>query len=238
MSEVLPLIQVKGITKSFGSNIVLQNCDLNIDESEILLLLGKSGCGKSTFLKVLLGLYKPERGEIIYKGKHLRNNIDSIRKKIGYVSQENSFYEKLSVIENMYFYSKLYGIPDNVARSKVIDLLNLVRLFPYANTLAEKISGGMKRRLEFAISLINNPEILILDEPFAGLDPAIRAELLNLIKTIKNSGVTIIISTHQINVFSKIATRVTILNKKRIVDNIKMNFEIDLEKYFLMMVEK
>lgn len=239
MDEKKPLIIFKDIIKTFSNKTILYNLNLEINEGEVIALIGKSGCGKSTLLKILLGLYPPEQGYIYFQNKDITKNYQKIRQLAGYVSQENSFYEKLSIEENLRFFAKLYKVKKNDINERIPILLSLVRLTNAKNTLASNISGGMKRRLEFAISLIHNPKILILDEPFTGLDIQIRNELWNVIKEIKTTGVTIIICSHLISSVEKHCDRAAILHNKKIIEEIDLTQNRDnLENKFLEVISR
>ncbi len=228
------LISIQDISKKFGDQKVLTDIDLDINHYEILGILGKSGCGKSTLIKILLGFYKPDSGKILYNNLNLVVDFKKIRDIVGFVSQENSFYEKLTVEENLFFFANLYNIPKEEAISRGEFLLNLVKLSEHKNRLAENLSGGMKRRLEFAISLIHDPKILVLDEPFNGLDIQISEEIWYVIEKIKSSGVTIIVITHILNSLSNHCDRAVFMSEGKIikeVSNVKKS-RIDLEKIF------
>ena len=244
MEKKTPLISFLNISKQFNYQFILKDLNLNIYKGEILGLLGKSGCGKSTLLKILIGFYKPSIGNIYYKNKNLINNISEIRKIVGFVSQENSFYEKLTVEENIVFFSKLFYVSKKDLEDRLDFLLDLVDLKNSKDTLAENLSGGMKRRLEFAISLIHNPEILILDELFTGLDILIKQQLWEVVLKIKESGVTIIICSHLIDYIEKYCDRVVILNNKKIQAEIeiqeykKNHLNFSLESFFIEEIKK
>lgn len=214
------LLSLKNINKSFRKTEVLKNLSLNIYSNEIVALLGKSGCGKSTLFKILLGFYNPDSGNIFYDSKKYKFPFKKIRNVVGFVSQENSFYEELTVRENLVFFSKLYGVPRKDVDFRLDFLLKLVNLENFSNLISKKLSGGMKRRLEFAISLIHNPKILILDEPFTGLDVKIRDELWEVLKHIRNNGVTVLIASHLISSVQKNVDRVVFLHKKKIVEEL------------------
>jgi ABC-2 type transport system ATP-binding protein len=232
------LLEFKNILKIFNSTTILSNFNLKIYEHEIVALLGKSGCGKSTFIKILLGAYDINQGEILYQGKRMNQNREELSKIIGYVSQENSFYSKLTVEENLRFFGNMYDVPKKELNHRISELLTFVKLDLSRDILAEKLSGGMKRRLEFAISLIHNPHILILDEPFAGLDIEIRDELWKLLEKIRDSDVTIIIVTHLLLSTQKYANRALILHKKNIKKEIDFTHSrtINLDEEFKKVV--
>jgi ABC-2 type transport system ATP-binding protein len=238
------LISFNGIVKKFGSKTILNHLDLKINKNEIIALVGQSGCGKSTLFKIFVGLSKPDVGKIMYNGEDLVNNPKNIQHIVGFVSQENSFYEQLTVIENLEFFAKLYNVSEFNIKHRGKYLLDLVSLLDSKNVLASNLSGGMKRRLEFAISLVHNPTILILDEPFTGLDIKIRDELWKVVKDIKTHGVTVIVSTHILSSAQKHVQRVVFLHNRRIsldldlAAEIKVNSKFSLEKKFYEVISK
>ncbi len=233
------ILEFKNIQKTFRGNTILNEFNLQIRENEIFALIGKSGCGKSTVLKILLGVYKPSRGELLYNGEDLIRNRKLLKNIVGYVSQENSFYELLSVRENLEFFGKLYKVSKEDIEFRIKNLLHLVRLESAADTISSNLSGGMKRRLEFAISLIHNPHILILDEPFAGLDIELRDELWKLLETIRDSQVTVIIISHLLSSVQKHANRAGIIHKRNIKKIVELkDTNAHLEKEFLEVVKK
>lgn len=238
------IIKLENISKYFKKSGILENLSLEIREKEIIALLGKSGCGKTTFLKILIGFYKPDKGVIFYHGKNLYRDLNTIKKITGFVTQENSFYEKLTVQENLKFFASLYNVSSKNIRVRIAYLLNLVKLSAFRHTVCSQLSGGMKRRLEFAISLMHNPLILILDEPFTGLDIKIRDELWEVVKHIRDSGVTIVVSTHLILSAQRNADRVLILHDRTIKKDFLLKEEelrqsgFNLEREFLEVVSK
>ena len=232
MEERSTIIKFKNITKVFNSVKILNNLSLEVYKNEIVALIGESGCGKSTMLKILIGFYPPDLGEIFYNNSNITHNFYKIRRVAGYVSQENSFYEKLTIEENLRFFAKLYNVKKQEINHRINVLLDLTNLSIHKKILADKISGGMKRRLEFAIALVHNPQLLILDEPFAGLDIKIRDELWHVIKKIKRSGVTVIITTHLLNCSQKNCDRIVILSKGKIIDNFILTNEMRNLKNF------
>lgn len=241
MAERTSLIKFINIEKSFRNVTILKNLSLKIYSDEIIFIIGPSGSGKSTLFKILLGFYKPDSGFIYFGNKNLVYNNNLIRSIVGFVSQENSFYERLTVEENIIFFAKLYGVSKKELEVRLNYLLNLVKLNKYRNIIGEKLSGGMKRRLEFAISLIHNPKILILDEPFTGLDIKIQDDLWKLLYEIKREGVTILISTHILWIAERYADRVVFLHNHKIVKDLNLkdyNYNIDLKKLFYEVIKE
>ncbi|MBT5021930.1 ABC transporter ATP-binding protein [Candidatus Woesearchaeota archaeon] len=211
------LISLQNVTKQFGKTVVLDNLSIDIIEGEIIGLIGRSGCGKSTLLKILIGFYAANSGNILYRGEDITKKLDKLKHIVGYTTQENSFYDKLTIYENMKYYSKLYGYKpeDRKLKHHIHDVLESVGLLSHKNKLAEKISGGMKRRLDFAISLIHDPEILIMDEPTTGLDPLLVKVFWHIVKQFNKKGKTVIVITHLFNEIEENCDRFAIMNKGR-----------------------
>lgn len=233
------LLSIDGLSKSFRSSKILSLVNFKIYENEIVALIGESGSGKSTLIKILLGYFKTDSGEITYKYRRINKQRRIFSKIVGFVSQDNSFYENLTVVENLIFYSKMHNITRKERNYRVEYLLNLVDLRLSRNIICSKLSGGMKRRLEFAIALIHDPKVIILDEPFTGLDIGLRNELWKVLEVIRGTGVTIIISTHLLSYVQKHCDRALLLNNRSVeeIDN-DMLKNMDLEEYMLKKINK
>lgn len=210
-------IKCEGITKSFGDNKVLSGVDLSLKDGEIFGLIGQSGCGKSTFLKIILGILSPDSGRIVYKDQDITHDPLKIRRIIGYTTQENSFYEKLTIFENMKYYANLYNLKYPKIEMHIHKILKSVGLLGSKNTLAQSISGGMKRRLDFAISILHDPELLVLDEPTTGLDPLLVQQFWDVVVKNKPDHRTIIVSSHIFSELEKNCDRVGVVNNGKIV---------------------
>lgn len=207
---------IKGVKKSFKDKVVLDNVNLEAKGSDIIGIVGRSGCGKSTLLKILVGYHKPDSGEILLNQKSISTDMRALRRIVGYTTQENSFYEKLTVIENMRYYSALYGIKKSSKR--IHSLLAQVGLLEHRNSMAENLSGGMKRRLDFAISLLHNPDILILDEPASGLDPMLTDQFWAIVKkVVSQEGKIVITSSHILSDVEKYCTKAAVLDKGHVI---------------------
>ena len=215
------LIQFKKVTKRFGKNTVLDSINLTIPEKKITGIIGASGEGKTTILKLLIGFYKPTEGEINYLRRSIFKEMAQINKYFGYATEDGSFYEKLTVRENLFYFGRLYGLKKAEIKQRVEELINLVELQKAVNTLAGNLSIGMKKRLDVACSLIHRPQVLIMDEPTADLDPLLREEMLDLIKKINKDGTTIIITTQILGEFDQICDRIAILYNEKIVEEDK-----------------
>jgi len=212
MKEI-PILEFRNINKSFKDKTVLKDLDLSVYSKDILALAGKSGSGKSTLMKVMIGFYKPDSGSIIYKGKNITDNVNELRKVVGFTTQENSFYENLTLIENLRYYAKLYDIHKKDLNSYLSSILKSVELYNSKDVLAGKVSGGMKRRLDFAISLVHEPDILVLDEPTTGLDPLLVKSFWDIIKKFRDKGKTIIVTSHIFEELDENCKRICVLDK-------------------------
>ena len=214
-----PLIQFKDVTKRFQTNRVLDSVNIEIKENQIFGLIGPSGSGKSTIINILLGLVIPNTGTLHFKGKSMRSMRNGTLKKVGFCTQENSFYPRLTVYENLQFYGSMYGIAKKKLNSRIDELLDLIDLKCAKHKTANKLSGGMKRRLDFAIALIHDPEVLILDEPTTGLDIVVRTKIWALINKVHKQGKTIIIASHMLNQLQEHCTSYGLLYEGKFYDH-------------------
>jgi len=212
------LIEFKDVTKRFQTNRVLDSVNIDIKENQIFGLIGPSGAGKSTVINILLGLVVPNVGTVHFKGRSMRAFRNGTLKKMGFCTQENSFYPRLTVCENLQFYGSMYGIKKRKLNERIDELLDLIDLKSAKHRTANKLSGGMKRRLDFAIALVHNPEVLILDEPTTGLDIVIQRKIWALINKIHKQGKTVIIASHMLNQLQEHCTSYGLLYKGKFYD--------------------
>lgn len=210
------VVLVKGVNKKFGNNVILKNVNLDVKKGELLCIVGTNGSGKTTLLKILIGFLEPEEGEIFYNSKNIEDIKKEVKKDFGFATQENAFYPKLTVEENMKYFGNLYGLKKSVLKNNIEKLLKLVNLYTAKDVLAENLSMGMERRLDIACSLIHNPKILILDEPTEDLDVTLRKSILSLIKAINKTGTTIIMTSHLLAEIEVFFDRIAILDNKTI----------------------
>lgn len=188
------IIEVKNIYKSFKKQPVLKNITLDIDQSEIFGLLGPSGAGKTTLIRVITGAINSDSGSVKVDNL-LIPNMNSL-KIIGFMPQSDSLYNDISGIDNLRFFGKLYGLKGKKLKDRVEEILKLVDLTDDAKKYVMFYSGGMKKRLSLGISLIHQPKILILDEPTIGIDPLLRKKVWDEFYRLKDLGTTIIVTTH------------------------------------------
>ncbi len=211
------LIQLKGVTKRFRRNLVLDSIDLAIPEKEITGIVGATGEGKTTILQLIMGFTKPNRGEVLYLRRNILRDFKNVKKVFGFATEDGSFYENLTVKENIFHFGRLYKMKRSEIKGRSKEILEFVGLTSAVKTQAKNLSIGMKKRLDIACAIIHKPEILIMDEPTADLDPLLRAQMLSLIKKIKQQGTTVILTTQLLEEMDEICDKVVILYNKKIV---------------------
>lgn len=210
------LIKISKLNKSYGKLHVLKGIDETIHKGEVVSIIGPSGSGKSTFLRCLNLLEKPETGSILFKNEELLNpkvNLDSIRQQIGMVFQHFNVFPNLSVIENITLAPILEKkVPKNEAEAHARELLANIGLADKESEYPEKLSGGQKQRLAIVRALAMKPEIMLFDEPTSALDPEMVKDVLDVIKQLAVSGMTIVIVTHEMNFAKEISDRVLFMD--------------------------
>lgn len=187
------VISIKSLSKSYGDIKALDNISLEVNSKTIFGLVGPDGAGKSTLIKILCGLLKPDSGEVEILGVDLSKGIDKIKNDIGYLSQRFSLYTDLTVDENIEFLADIHGLKDFKKRRD--ELLQFTRLTNFRKFLAGKLSGGMKQKLALACTLIYRPRIIFLDEPTTGVDPVSRREFWIILSNLLKEDITVLIST-------------------------------------------
>ena len=187
-------IDVRGVTKKFGARTVVNDIAMQVRPGEIYGFLGPNGSGKTTFLRMLCGLLKPDAGEGSCLGLDFRRESAEIKKRVGYMTQKFSFYEDLTIEENLDFIARLYGMPQR--KASVEKSLERLGMTERRTQLAGTLSGGWKQRLALAACLIHEPQLLLLDEPTAGVDPKARRDFWEEIHKLAAAGLTFLITTH------------------------------------------
>lgn len=225
------IIQTKKLNKTYKTQEVNKEISLLVPKNSIYGLLGPNGAGKSTLLKMLTGMINPTSGEIIYNEKPWSRN-DLL--EIGALIEQPPIYENLSARENLNVRTLLYNLPE----SRIEEVLKIVQLTDTGNKKAGKFSMGMKQRLGIAIALLNNPKLLILDEPTNGLDPIGIGELRELIKSFPQKGISVILSSHILSEVEQIADYIGIIASGQLWYQDKVKENIDLENLFLDVVRK
>ncbi len=208
------LITLSHVSKSFGDQNVLDDIDLTVNKSEIVGLIGPSGAGKSTTIKLMLGMEKADSGESQILNTKMPNR--KILGKIGYMAQSDALYDDLTAKENLEFFAKMKGVKKADLSNDIMHVAEVVDLKNELNKRVKNFSGGMKRRLSLAIALLNDPLLLILDEPTVGIDPALRRQIWQELDHIKKQGRSILVTTHVMSE-AEMTDRVALLINGKII---------------------
>jgi ABC-2 type transport system ATP-binding protein len=188
------VVDVRGVTRRFGTRTVLDGITLSVDRGEILGLLGPSGSGKTTLIKLMTGIDKADEGTVHMLGEQMPKL--SMLQRLGYMAQSDALYQELTARQNLLFFASLYGLSGGRRQQRIEAVMSVVNLLDDLNKPVAAYSGGMKRRLSLAISLLHEPEILILDEPTVGIDPVLRQSIWKELNSLSERGTTIILTTH------------------------------------------
>lgn len=210
LNSDVPVIRVSKLKKSFGKFVAVNNLSFNLYKNEILGFLGPNGAGKTTTINMICGLIQPSSGDITILGNRLSDRRE-LKNKIGLCSQENIYWPKLSCFEQLSFVGRMHGLDRQLIKKRTKDLLDLTGLSYKANVFANKLSGGMKRRLNICLALIHDPEILVLDEPEAGLDPQSRILIRDFVREVSKEK-SIILTTHNMDEADRLSDRVAIID--------------------------
>lgn len=216
------LFEVKGLCKSFGSNLVLDHIDTKIEKGEVVVIIGPSGSGKSTFLRSLNLLEMPTGGTILFEGNDItdsKTNIDKYREKIGMVFQHFNLFPHMTILKNMTLGPvKLLGMSKEAANKRAMELLERVGLADKADAYPSQLSGGQKQRIAIVRALCMNPEVLLFDEPTSALDPEMVGEVLEVMKNLARQGMTMLVVTHEMGFAREVGSRVLFIDEGKIVE--------------------
>lgn len=189
-------IEASGLTKRFGDFMAVDAITFDVKQGEIFGFLGANGAGKTTAIKMLIGLNRPTAGEATIAGYDIYKETESIKQSIGYMSQKFSLYEDLSILQNIRFYGGVYGLSRRQIALKQVEIVEGLGLEEQANAVVGALPLGWKQRLAFAVASVHNPKIIFLDEPTGGVDPATRRRFWEMIYAAAHSGTTIFVTTH------------------------------------------
>ncbi len=205
------VLQTSGLIKRYGDLLAVNNLSLEVHKGEVFGFLGPNGAGKTTSINMMCGLLKPDSGRVTIHGKPISGGSADIRSRVGVCPQQIILWKKLTCLEQLQFIGEMYGLRARAARRRGEALLERVDLVEKANVLVKTLSGGMQRRLNLAMALVHDPEIVILDEPEAGLDPQSRVKVRDYIKSLAQRK-TIILTTHNMDEAERLADRVAIID--------------------------
>jgi len=228
------IISISNLHKSYGKVEAVKGIDMQIQKGEMFGLVGPDGAGKTTTMRILCGLLSSDEGSAKLFDKDITKHRKEVQNKIGYLSQKFSLYGDLSVDENIEFFADIHNVADYKERRN--ELLNLTRLMPFRDRLADKLSGGMKQKLALACSLIHKPEILFLDEPTTGVDPVSRRDFWKILSDLLKEGITIFMTTPYLDEAER-CNRVAMMNEGRIISlDTPKNVKASIEKEVIEIV--
>ena len=207
-------VEVNHILKAYGNRAVVNDLSFDINPGEIFGLIGPNGAGKTTTIRMIMDIIKPDSGEIKIMGKKLTG---ASKNEIGYLPEERGLYKKLSIIESIIYFASLKGIDTRTSVERGEKLLKRAEMLPHKNKKIEELSRGMGQIIQVIVTIIHDPKLIILDEPFAGLDPVNTQLLKDFIREFRSEGKSVIMSTHRMNDIEELSDRILMINKGRMV---------------------
>jgi len=210
----MPAVEVNHIVKSYADKAVVNDLSFSVAQGEIFGLIGPNGAGKTTTIRMMMDIIKPDSGEVTILGEKLS---EASKNKLGYLPEERGLYRKLTTIDSIIYLASLKGMDRHSAEGKADELLNQTGMLPHKGKKIEELSRGMGQIIQFIVTIIHNPELVILDEPFAGLDPVNTELLKRMVADLRNQGKAIILSTHQMNEVEELCDRILMINNGRSV---------------------
>lgn len=214
----MSLIHLQAVQKKYGARIALEDINLQIGKGTCFGFIGPNGAGKSTLMKILVGILDEYEGEVSVFKQSLRKHKGSIQQKMGYVPQDICIEEKLTALDNMMYFGRVYGLRGNVLKKRVDDILSMVGLSDRKKEIVSTFSGGMKRRMNIGCALLHEPDIIILDEPTVGVDPQSRNHIFEIIKELKREGKTILYSSHYMEEVENLCDSIALIDQGKIVE--------------------
>jgi ABC-2 type transport system ATP-binding protein len=211
------MVYARALTRRFGSLAAVDGVNLRIARGEVFGFVGPDGAGKTTLMRMLAGVLRPDAGEIMLDGVDVLANPEAARAKLSYMPQRFGLYEDLTVDENIFFYAELFGVAAKLRKTRAAELLAAAGMAPFRRRLAGKLSGGMKQKLGLVCALIHTPEVLLLDEPTTGVDPVSRRDFWDILYNLRETGVTILLSTAYMDEAER-CSRLALMHKGRIRD--------------------
>jgi ABC-2 type transport system ATP-binding protein len=210
------MLEIKNLTKSYGDVLALDHFSLEVKKGEVLGLLGPNGAGKTTLISIIAGTVRDFTGSVSFLGKDLFSHRN-LKNRMGIVPQDMAFYEELNAVDNLMFWGGLYDVPRTDLKKRAADILEMVELSGRSKEPVKNFSGGMKRRLNTAIGLLHNPDLLLLDEPTVGIDVQAKVSILDLIRKVGAAGTGVVFTTHQLAEVENTCSRIAIMDHGRIL---------------------
>ena len=211
------IVRCEQVSKRFGEKLAVDALDLEVDKGQCFGLLGPNGAGKTTALKLIYGVTPPSAGRILVFDQDITTHTREIRARLGVTLQENALIEVLSPVENLRVFGRYHLIPPAALEQRIDQLLGFLDLRSHARLPVKALSGGFQRRLAIAMSLMNGPELLILDEPTTGLDPAVRLALWNRVRELRRAGTTVLLTTHYMEEAERLCDALLVMDQGKVV---------------------
>src|SRR4051812_2537257 len=232
-----PIITLRGLNKSYGEKVVLNNISLDVHPGQIIGYIGPNGAGKSTTVKILTGIIQDYSGDVMVFGKQLRDNILEVKSKIGYIPELAELYDLLTPREYLSFVGKLYHLPDSIIEERSRKMLDSFGLSANIDQRMDSFSKGMRQKVLITSGLLHNPSIVIMDEPLSGLDANAVILVKELLQALKQEGKTIFYCSHMMDVVEKVSDRIVLINNGSIIadgtiDELRENSADTLEHIF------
>ncbi len=239
------MIEIENVTKKYGTKVALKNLTLHVDQGELFAFLGPNGAGKTTTIKLICGLLFPNEGQIRIGGYEMATHGKEARQLISYVPDQPYLYEKLTGREGLEFIAEMYGMPAGRLQERIEEMIDLFNLGDFVDDLTERYSHGMRQRTVFASALLHEPQILIVDEPTVGLDPRSIRLLKDLLRQQADSGTTVFLSTHSLDIAEQLAERIGVVRSGELIglgtlESLRASSEMEgsLEEVFLKLTEE
>jgi ABC-2 type transport system ATP-binding protein len=210
----MPAVEVSHIVKSFADKVAVNDLSFSVAQGEIFGLIGPNGAGKTTTIRMMMDIIKPDSGEVTILGQRLS---EASKSRLGYLPEERGLYKKLRVIDSIVYLASLKGMDRHSAEAKADELLKQTGMLPQRGKKIDELSRGMGQIIQFIVTIIHNPELVILDEPFAGLDPVNTELLKSMVMDLRNKGKALILSTHQMNQVEELCDRILMIDSGRAV---------------------
>ncbi|NOX18723.1 MAG: ABC transporter ATP-binding protein [Chlorobi bacterium] len=222
------MIEIKNVSKKFENTEALKGVSLKVEKGEFFGLLGPNGAGKTTLMNIIVGYLKPDEGKVFIDGTEMKSDDVSLREKIGYVPQDIGLYQELTAMQNLKIFGSFYNHTKKELNERIEQALELVQLNDRRKDVVKEFSGGMKRRLNIAASLLHDPEIILCDEPTVGVDPQSRNAIFEMLQKLNADGKTLIYTTHYMEEAERLCNRMAIIDYGKIIAGGTLSELIDL----------
>lgn len=206
-----PVLSVRGLRKSFSGKEVVKDISFDVPQGEIFGILGPNGAGKTTAIRMIMGVLTADKGEVNFYFNGSQGQLD--KTKLGYLPEERGLYDNVKVIQTLVYLAELKGVPNQEAKKRALEWLEIMSLSDYAESKLEKLSKGMQQKVQFIAAVLHRPELVLLDEPFSGLDPINQDLFKELIRKLQSEGIAVLLSAHQMSMVEELCTRIFLIEK-------------------------